>query len=282
VTPATASSRSVLGPGVAWRDLWLLGTKHRNLTLEMAKRELTDRYMGQILGTVWTILHPIVLILVYVVVFAYVFKVAMGGTREAPFDYTTYLLAGVIPWLSVQEALAKSSTVIVANANLVKQVIFPIEVLPVKTVLATLVGQIIFMGLLAGYVLISYHTLPWTYLLAPVLVVLQMVMMIGLCYAVSALGVFLRDVKDFVQVFSIVGVYLMPAFYLPESVPRLFRPILYVNPFSYLIWCYQDLLYFGRFVHWWAWLVTLGFSLAAFFGGYRLFRTLKVGFGNAL
>jgi lipopolysaccharide transport system permease protein len=113
-----------------WRDLWTLVTKHRVLTLHLARREVTDRYTGQVLGLLWTILHPLTLILVYVFVFRYVFRVTIGGSGALPFDYTTYLLAGVIPWLGFQDALARSSTVMTANANLVKQVIFPVEILP--------------------------------------------------------------------------------------------------------------------------------------------------------
>jgi lipopolysaccharide transport system permease protein len=88
--------------------------------------------------------------------------------------------------------------------------------------------------------------------------------------------------KDVIQVFSITGVYLIPAFFLPEFVPRLFQPILYINPFSYLIWCYQDALYFGRFEHPWAWGVVFVLSLSVFTLGYRFFRKVKNVFGDVL
>ena len=197
-------------------------------------------------------------------------------------DYTTYLLAGLIPWFGFQESMGKASTVIIAHADLVKQVIFPIEVLPVKGVLASLITQIIFLFLLLLYIVVMYHSLSWTCLLLPFLVLVQALAMIGVAYGVSAIGVYFRDIKDFLQVFSIIGIYLMPTFYLPESVPTLFRPLLYVNPFSYLIWCYQDALYFGRFEHWWAWVVWTVISVGLFYLGYRLFRRLKIMFGNVL
>ncbi|MBI1879673.1 MAG: ABC transporter permease, partial [Chloroflexi bacterium] len=234
---------------LAFRELVGLLTRYRQLTLEMAKREISDRYMGQVFGLFWAVGHPLILMAVYVFVFAYVFKVKIGGTRELPLDYTTYLLAGLIPWYSFQEAMGKSSTVIINNANLVKQVIFPIEILPVKGVIASLVTQIIFVVLLILYVLISHHALPWTYTLLPVLLLLQTVAMIGVAYVLAAVGTYFRDIKDFVQVFSVVNFYLLPILYLPEFVPAGFRPLLYVNPFTYLVWCYQDALYFGRFEH---------------------------------
>ena len=266
----------------AFRELLDLLTRHRQLTIEMAKREINDRYLGQVFGVLWAIGHPLMMMAVYVFVFAYVFKVRIGGTLELPLDYTTYLLAGLIPWFGFQEAMSKSSTVIISNANLVKQVIFPIEVLPVKGVIASLITQIIFLILLLVYVLTTHHFLLWTYILLPVLIVLQTMAMIGVAYALAAIGTYLRDIKDFVQVLCVANFYLLPSLYLPEFVPAVFRPVLYVNPFSYLVWCYQDALYFGRFEHKWAWVVFSILSIGIFIIGYRLFRKLKVMFGNVI
>jgi len=266
----------------AFRELISLLRRHRDLTLEMAKREVTDRYLGQLFGALWAVGHPLVLMGVYIFLFVLVFKVRIGGTRELPLDYTTYLLSGLIPWLSFQESMTKGTQAILSNANLVKQVVFPIEILPVKGAIASLIPQMVSFSFLLIYVLISHHSIPWTYSLLPLLVFLQVLGMIGISFILSAVGVYLRDIKDFVQVFSVVGMFLMPIFYLPNQVPVLFRPIIYINPFSYAIWCYQDLLYFGRFEHLWAWGVFSVLSLGVFYLGYRVFRKLKPLFGNVL
>ncbi len=266
----------------ALRELLLLLTRQRHLTVEMTKREIVDRYLGQVFGVLWAVGHPMLLMGVYVFIFAHVFKMKMGGTRELPLDYTTYLLAGLIPWSSFQESMAKSCTVIVNNANLVKQVIFPLEVLPVKGVLASLINQCIFLALLLIYVLVTQQVLLWTYVLLPGLVVLQTMAMIGVSYILAAVGVYFRDIKDVVQVFSVIGFYLLPILYVPEFIPKFLEFLFYVNPLSYLIWCYHDVLYFGRFEHWWAWLILTPFSIGIFIVGYRLFRKLKLMFGNVL
>ena len=276
------SRRLGKGPRAAWEDLLALFTRHRQLTLEMARRELHDRYLGQVFGIAWALLHPLVLMAVYVLVFGFIFKVRLGGTSELPLNYTVYLLSGLIPWLTFQESLAKSATVIPGNASLVKQVIFPVEVLPVKAVLASLATQAVFVVLLAAYVLVAYGFVPATYLLLPVLMAVQGLFMIGIAYLVSAVSVYFRDIKDLVQVFAVAGVYLIPAFYLPESVPAVFRPVLYLNPVSHLIWCYQDILFFGRIEHWWAWAVMIPMSAACFYGGHRVFNKLRTMFGNVL
>jgi len=219
---------------------------------------------------------------IYVFIFAVVFKIKIGGTSEMPLDYTTYLLSGLIPWLCFQESMAKGVGVIVANASLVKQVVFPVEILPIKGVLATLPNMLVSLVILVSYVFATHHSLPATFLLIPVLIIFQILAMVGVSYILSAVGAYFRDLKDFVQVFSVAGIYLVPIFYLPSLVPDLFRPLLYLNPFSYLIWCYQDALYFGRFEHWWAWIVFMTLSLGVFYTGYRVFSKVKVFFGNVL
>lgn len=265
-----------------FREVFRLLTTYKTLTWEMAKREITDRYRGQLFGLFWAVIHPLVLIGVYIFVFVIVFKIKIGGTREMPLDYTTYLLSGLIPWMAVQESMAKASTVITSNASLVKQVVFPIEILPIKSVLASIITQGIFFAILIVYVLATHSALPATYALLPLLVFVQIIGMAGVSYILAAIGTYFRDIKDVVQVFIVVGIYIMPIFYLPEQVPELFRVILYLNPFSYMIWCYQDALYFGKFIHPWAWVVYIVFSHIVFAIGYRLFGRLKVMFGNVL
>src|SRR6516162_1050589 len=102
-------------------DLFRIIRRHRELTWEMTRRELTDRYAGQALGALWTFVHPAILMGVYIFIFVFVFAVKIGGTYEMPRDYTTYLLAGLIPWLTCSEAMSKGSAVLVGNSNLVKQ-----------------------------------------------------------------------------------------------------------------------------------------------------------------
>jgi lipopolysaccharide transport system permease protein len=255
---------------------------HRDLTFEMARRELSDRYAGQAFGMLWALIHPVFMMGLYVFVFAVVFKQKIGGTADLPLDYPAYLLSGLVSWLSFQEALNKSCIAITSNAALVKQVVFPLEILPVKTVLASLFPMTVSLLALTLYVFISNGFLHWTYLLLPLLVFMQVMMMIGLAYLLAPIGAYFRDIKDIVQLFALLGVYLIPVFYLPAWVPELFKPILYINPFTYFIWCYQDLLYFGRFEHPWAWLAASVLSVTTFVLGYRTFRKLKPTLGNTL
>ncbi len=267
----------------ALKELLDLLKNNRQLTIEMAKREITSRYTGQILGVFWAIGHPLTLMLVYTVIFGGVFKAKIGGDSIVrPLNYTVYLLSGLIPWISFMESMSKSTSSIIANSGLVKQFIFPLEILPVKGVLASLVTEAIFFTLLFVYMLVSNNPFFWTYLLLPVLVFFQTLAMIGISYILSAVSVYFRDTKDIIQVFSTVGIYIIPAFYQPEFIPKMFLPIIYINPFSHMIWCFQDALYFGRFNHPYSWGIFSILSIFIFIIGYRLFRRLKIMFGNVL
>jgi lipopolysaccharide transport system permease protein len=277
---------SILSPAANWRashELLGLLSRHRQLTWEMVRRELTERFAGHGLGALWAIGHPIVTIAVFIFLYVLVFKQRMTAVGlETPGDFTVYMLAGLIPWLMMQEVLAKSTGAIIGNANLVKQVVFPVEILPVKIVLAAVVTQLVFLVVFVGYMLARLHTLPPTVLLVPVLMALQAVAAAGLALALSSLSCFLRDLREFVTVFCSINVFLMPVVYQPTDVPELLRPLLYVNPFSYMIWCWQDAMFFGRFEHPVAWVVFPLFAAACLALGARAFRKLKPQLGNVL
>lgn len=263
-------------------EAWRLLNQHRLLAFEMARREIFDRYSGQALGLFWTVAHPVFMMGLYVFIFVFVFKTKIRGDIAMPLDYTTYILAGLIPWLAFQESLSKTCVAITSNANLVKQVVFPIEVLSVKSVLASGVTQAISTVLLLSYVLIAQKTIWPSFLLIPILMVFQLMMMIGLGFMLSVSSAFFRDLKDFVQLYCLAGVYLLPVFYLPEWIPPVFKPLVYLNPFSYMVWCYQDAIYFGGFKHPVAWVVFPLISIVTFVMGYRLIRRLKPMLGNVL
>lgn len=265
-------------PALAGRtaEFW----SRRHLLLALTKLELRDRYAGQMLGLGWTLLHPLIQVGVYTFVFAVVFRVRLGEGQSS-FEYVTYLLSALVPWLCVQECLLKSTTSITSNTSLVKQVVFPLELLPAKGVLASFVTQVITTGILLGVVGWSGRCSAML-LLIPLLWTLQLVLLLGAASLLGAVGAYFRDLKEFVQIACMVGMYCCPICYAPESVPSVVRPLLYLNPASYLAWCYQDAFFYGRFEHPWAWGMFALLAGAAFGAGARVFKKLKPYFGSVL
>jgi lipopolysaccharide transport system permease protein len=266
----------------AFAEIRTLLGRHWRLLWEMTKREMTERYAGQMFGMCWALGHPLILVGVYVFAFTFVFKCTLTGAAGKPLNYTAYLLSGLIPWIAFQDAMTRSVTAVAANANLVKQVVFPVELLPLKGVLVSLATQVVGTSLLLIYGLISQGTLPWTILLLPLLWLAQLLTLSGFAFILSSVGTYFRDMKELVHLFVTVGMFATPISYLPQWVPDLIRPLLYLNPFSYLCWCYQDLCFYGHFEHAWAFPVVMVGSLAALCSGYRVFRKLKTHFGSVL
>lgn len=255
---------------------------NRRLLAHMAQRDLRARHMGQIAGNFWIIGHPLFQMLLFLFIFSVVFKQRIGGTHELPGDYTTYILSGLVPWLAIIPAIATCCVSIVSNAPLVKQFTFDLELLPVKDVLLSMVFWVVGIVLLGLYTLAVTARLPVTYLLLPIVLCMHLMLVIGLGWVLAAVTVFFRDLKDIVTVVIQAGVYMLPIVYLPSWVPDLLRPLITYNPFSSVIWVYQDTLYFGRFEHPLAWLVCLLLSTTLFSLGLRIFRRSKPLFGHML
>jgi lipopolysaccharide transport system permease protein len=274
---ARAGSR-ILAAGEGMRFLW----RYRALSREMARRELTGQFANQLFGSFWAVGHPLSLLAVYVFVFAFVLKVKISVDADMPRDYTTYILSGLVPWLAMAQAIGRAPTTLIAQSNLVKQVVFPIEVLPMVAVIVSLVPLFIGVLVLVIYQLLTGQGVPLTILLAPVYLLQLFLFLSGTAFLLAAVTPFFRDLKDAVTVFLTLGVYLVPAFWLPAWVPPAFAPLINVNPFSYPIWVGQDIFYFGRLDHPASWLVFTAMSLLSFALGYRAFHHLKPYLGNVL
>ncbi len=253
--------------------------KHRLLTLELAKRDVFDRYSGDILGSVWAIIHPVCTIAVFLFIFGVIFAPTGGGDGK---DLAVYMISGLLVWLVGADVLARGPTIVAGQAALVKQVVFPVEVLPIKTVLSTLPTLVIgTLGLLI-YAAVSSHGVGLACLLLPLAAALLYAHLFGLALLLSALGVFLKDLKDIVQLLLMIGVYLAPIFYRLEQVPASVRPLLYLNPLTFYVSCFADATYYGQVERPWVWIAAAVWSTLSLVIGAFTFRRLKPQFGTFL
>ncbi len=254
--------------------------RHRSLLQEMTRRELTDLHAGQVAGAVWLVVHPLLQFSVYAFLFTVVFKVRVGD--RGPSDYLIYLFSGLVPWLLTQDVLARTSGVLVANISIVKKVMFPIEVLIAKTLTSSLAVQFVLLSAVLIYIVVARQGIPAAFLLLPLLVCLHLLLLWGLALLLAAMTPYFRDVPEFVRVFLTINIYLVPIMYLPDMVPAPLRFILVINPFSSLIWCYQDVLYFGSLSHPGAWVALPAMSVTALAAGSYVFVRLRHHFANVL
>jgi lipopolysaccharide transport system permease protein len=252
----------------------------RELILELVLRELRDRHAGQSLGRIWAYGHPLLLMIIYSFLFAYVFPTRFGSGMGLQ-DFSLNVLAGILPWLAFQDLLARSPSVLIGHANLVKQIVFPIEVLPVKTAMASVLPFVLGLLFTIGYAGLQGR-LAWIVLALPGVIICQLAAMTGAALLLSAVGVFFRDIRELVQVFCTVNLFAQPILYNPFSTPEFLQTIFLFNPFSYLIWCWQDALYHGAPLHPVAWVVLPLASLGLLLLGWIAFKRMSHAFGDAL
>jgi lipopolysaccharide transport system permease protein len=260
--------------GLAWR--------HRGLVNELVSRDLKGGHAGHSLGWLWVFAQPLIVVITYMLIFGVVIGARVAQTETFPGDYISYVLIGLVPWLMTQGALARGPSVFLSNANLVKQVVFPIEVLPIANVLACLYLFLPAFAVLLAYKLLFGGGLGWWTLSLPIILAVHTAFLLGLMLLLSVLTPFVRDLREVVGIYSTVSMYFTPAIYLPDWVPAQLRPMLYLNPFSYVAWVYQDALFFERLAHPWAWVVFAVMTIVALVGGLSVFRKVRPYLGNVL
>lgn len=261
--------------------------KKRYLLWEMSRLDLRDRYVGNTFGIFWTLFVPIFTVFVYLFVFVLIFNAKMptiadsfhGGWGNS---YAMYLLSGLLPWMSFQEIMSRSSTIITSNVSLVKQVLFPLEILPMQIFLACLITSGI--GFLAFFLYgICFFGLPSALIcFFPMIFLFELIAAAGCALLFSSVGVFFRDMKDIVGILCFILIYAMPIFYLPSMVPQNLSFILWLNPLSHMLTMYHDALFFGHITSWFSWIFFPLFALVLWGVGCRVFEGLKPLFGNVL
>jgi lipopolysaccharide transport system permease protein len=256
--------------------------RHQRLVAEMTKRELTDRYAGQIFGALWAFAVPLLTMAIYVFAFTVLFKGRLGPGDHG-LEFTSYAISGMAPWLALQDSVARSAVAVSGSANLVKQIVFPVEVLPIKVVLATLPGLAIGLAVAVVLALVTGRgTALGLLVLLPAAIALLLAMCAGFSFAAAAIGVFVRDVKDIIGVAFSLGFFLHPIIYPPQGVPHWLELVFASSPVSHVLYCFRDAIIWGEVAHPLSWLVSAVAAVVIFVLGWRLFKMLRPTFGNAL
>ena len=263
-----------------WRPLWELPRRF-DLIWPLARRMTVARYRGSALGLLWALLTPAVMIAVFTFLFAGVFgaRFTEGGT---PLDYALYLFCGLLPWTAFSDTLQQSSGIVVAHANLVKRVVFPLEALPVAQALAALAAQAFGTAALVAATVVIRRELHPTLLWLPVLLVPQLLLTLGGAWLVASLGVFIRDTAQVLGLVLMAWLYLTPIIYPEQVVPARFRPALELNPFTPLVRSYRRALLEGAQPDWTGLAYTTAFALAAFLLGYWWFARTRKNFADVI
>jgi lipopolysaccharide transport system permease protein len=272
---------------VAWRNFVDRGPvgfliRHRHLLLELVKRDIRDRYTGRVLGSIWAIASPLALMGIYVAVFSYMWSVRLADIGTFRGEYPALLISGLIPWLVIQEVLARATTSVSSQPALVRQIAFPTAALPVKTVLSAFPLVIATTLFLFVYQFIEGPYPPLTALALPLYWIVFTLYAIGLAFTFSALAVFFRDFSELLSLVFAGGLFLAPIMFIPGITPRWLETVFYFNPFSYPIWVHKDLAFNGAILNPVGWIGFGALTIVFFFGGTYFFAKVEDRFGDAL
>jgi lipopolysaccharide transport system permease protein len=263
-----------------WRPLWQLPSR-AELIFSLAKRDLLTRYKGSVLGIVWAVLTPVVMIAIFTFIFAGVFG-ASFGPNHSNWEYALYLFCGLVPWMMFQETLQQSTNTIVSHANLVKRVVFPLETLPVALTFSSLGNQLFATVALLLATVFVRHQVPLTALWFPLVLIPQLLLTLGAAWLIASLGVFLRDIVQGVSLLLMAWMYLTPIIYPESMVPERFRQFINLNPFTPLVRSYRRIFLDGLGPDWSGLAYFTIIAIVTFVFGYWWFARTRKNFADVI
>jgi len=258
--------------------------RHRQLIVQMCKREVVGRYKGSALGLLWSFFNPVFMLVVYTFVFSEIFKSRWGGASASgsKTEFALVLFVGMIVQSLFAEMLNRAPTLILNNANYVKKVVFPLEILPIVTLGATLFHSLISMSVLLLAFLMFNEYLQWTIVFVPLVLLPIVILTMGLTWILSALGVFLRDISQTISIVTTVLMFLAPVFYPISAVPPGLRPFIMANPLTFIIEQARDVLIWGNQPNWTGLGIYLAIAVCVAWTGYVFFQKTRKGFADVI
>lgn len=266
-------------------DIFLSLKRHYPLILQLIKREVISRYRGSFLGLLWSFINPILMLAIYTFVFSVVFKVRLdqaAAVYDDKFAFALSLFAGLIIFNLFSECLSRAPGLILANVNYVKKIIFPLEILPWVTVGSTLFHAAISFLILLIFLLLINHPIHWTLIFLPVIVFPFLLLIMGLSWLLASIGVFVRDIGQFIGLILTMLLFMSPIFYPASALPESVRDYLFLNPLTFIIEQVRAVILYGQLPDW----ISLAvYYIIAFFVawiGLIWFNKTRKGFADVL
>ncbi|NHN34271.1 ABC transporter permease [Paenibacillus agricola] len=267
-----------LNPFIILKNLW----SHKELIKSFSKREVISKYKGSILGIMWSFITPLLMLAVYTFVFSEVFNAKWGTGSDSKIEFAIIIFCGLITFSIFGDVISRSPYLILGNANYVKKVVFPLEILPVVALGSALINSLISMGILIVCVGIFMNAIHWTLIFIPLVLCPLMLLSLGLGWLLSSLGVYLRDIAQVITIAVQALMLLSPIFYPVTSIPKDLLFIYYFNPVGYVVEDMRRVMIWGQMPDWNVWGIEMIIGLVVFYLGYIWFHKTKSGFADVI
>jgi lipopolysaccharide transport system permease protein len=246
--------------------------RYRKILLSVARVEFAKRYSGSAFGRLWVLLYPALLLAMYLFVYVVVFQLRFSD--GSPINYVVYVFCGLIPYIGFMEAVSSGCTAIKQNIHLVRNVMLPIELIPLRYVLMSIITETIGLGILL--VLSAWNgSLGWNLLGLPFAVLVQMMLLAGIVWFLAPLALVLPDTSYFVNLLVMLLMFISPIGFRPDMIHGVFRLALYLNPVYYMIEVFRGTVINGHSMTGSVVALYVGISVVVFFCGNAFFRRVK-------
>lgn len=254
------------------RFLWALWG-YRGRVLEGVLHDVRQRYIGSVFGSLWAVLYPLLQLSIYAALYAVIFKVRPAGLTEM--GYVLLVFSGLVPLLAFGEALNASTASLASNRNLLVNTVFPAELIPLRAAIAAQIPAVF--GLVATLILACIlGQLNWrAVLLVPVFWILLLMFTIGMGWILSLFSLVARDIQHALGLITMLLFVLSPFAYTPEMVPEKLKIIIYLNPLSYFVMVFQQLICYGEWPDLTSILGASVLGVGGFLMGFFVFQRAK-------
>lgn len=260
----------------------LAGWKHRSLIRRLAARKIQSQYRGSVLGLLWAVLHPLLMLSVYTFVFSVILRARWILSSGSNAQYALYVFSGMIVFTVFAKCVNEAPTLVASHQTYIKQVVFPAEVLAWVSVMASLFDFLVSSILLMGFYLLMLGPPPLTALLLPLVLCPALLLTLGAVWLLASLGVFLKDIAQVVGVSTTALLFLSPVFYPVTGIPDTLRPYYYLNPFVGILEMLRGSLFHGTPPDWSLLGVLTGAAWLSAWLGYSWFIKTKGSFADVL
>lgn len=256
---------------------------NRYLFMQMLRRDVQARYRGSQLGFVWAFIYPIMMLLVYTFVFGMVMQVKWNVEGQDNIEFGIILFAGLILHGFLAEVLIGAVGLINGNQQFVKKVVFPLEILNAVSVANAFFHMVLGFIILLAVFVITGGTLHWTLILAPIVVLPFVLFLMGLSWFVAVLGVYIKDLSQFMGVIVTVLLFLGPIVYPFSVVPAAIKTyVLWLNPLTIIVEQFRAVVLFGELPDWHLLGIYSIFAIAMLVLGVWFFEKTKSGFADVI
>lgn len=265
-------------PGEVPASFW----RHRELILQLAKRDVIGRYRGSALGILWSFAQPLLMLAIYTLVFGVIFKARWSGGGELKAEFALVLFSGLLVFNIFAECVNRAPRLILDNANYAKKVVFPLEVLPWVPMASSLFHAGVNFAVWLTFYLFVLGVPPPTILLLPIVIIEMVLLTIGLSWFLASLGVYVRDIAPLIGIVVSALMFLSPIFYPVSAIPEDYRFLFYSNPLTFVVEQTRDFLIWGRTPALWPTLWYLALCGGIAWLGFAWFQKTRRGFADVL